>query len=254
MSELTPSSTDSAKPVFDNRSMDIKVTDKDFSQLIISLLKGVMYRESEGKRWNQLLILQTRIKDYVSVLGLDLVIDEAEGYSFLRTRPQEDENKANESDDSDNSDNSGIGGAQETLLRLVSRRQLSFRVSLLLALLRKRLAEFDAYGGDTRLILSRDEIMDLVRVFIRDSSDEAKLADQLDSNINKVIELGFLHRVSTRGSKKNHTFEVRRILKAFVDGQWLADFENKLKEYLTELTQNSKLEPGQGEEKEFADE
>ena len=46
------------------------------------------------------------------------------------------------------------------LPRLVARRPLSYPVSLMLALLRKRMAEFDASAGDTRLVLTRDEILD----------------------------------------------------------------------------------------------
>lgn len=40
----------------------------------------------------------------------------------------------------------------------VARRQLSYPVSLLLVLLRKKLAEHDALAGDPRLILSREQI------------------------------------------------------------------------------------------------
>ena len=68
-------------------------------------------------------------------------------------------------------------------------------MSLLLALLRKKLAEFDAGGGDTRLVLSRDDIVDLVRVFLPDGPNEAKLIDQIETTINKVVELGFLQKL-----------------------------------------------------------
>jgi len=40
-------------------------------------------------------------------------------------------------------------------------------------------------------------------------------------------ELGFLYRL--RGQEQQ--FEVRRILKAFVDAQWLSDFDQRLKDY-----------------------
>lgn len=53
------------------------------------------------------------------------------------------------------------------LPRLIARRPLSLPVSLLLALLRKRLAEFDRGGGETRLVLSREDIVELIRVFCR---------------------------------------------------------------------------------------
>ena len=103
--------------------------------------------------------------------------------------------------------------------RLVQRRQLGFAVSLLLALLRKKLAEHDAAGGDPRLILSREQIVDLVQLFLPSGTDEAKLVDRIDGDINRVVELGFLRRL--RG--QDDQFEVRRILKAFVDAQWLSE-------------------------------
>ena len=192
----------------------------DLSALTITLLKGVIYREGDERLWSALMSLQARVRDYVSVLGLELVLDEAEGYAFLKSRPEP------ESDD-----------AASKLPRLVARRPLSFPVSLLLALLRKKLAEFDASGGDTRLVLVRDDIVELIRVFLPDGSNEAKLVDQIDIHINKVVDLGFLRRLKatsvSAGSPAN--FEVRRILKAFVDAQWLADFDARLSAYRAQL-------------------
>ena len=101
-------------------------------------------------------------------------------------------------------------------------------------LLRKKLAEFDAVGGDTLLVLTRDEIAELIRVFLPDSSNEARLLDQIETHINKVVELGFLRRLKGDGNAAG--FEVRRILKAFVDAQWLADFDARLAVYLAQLT------------------
>ena len=188
----------------------------DLSTLAITLLKGVIYREGDERLWGSLLNLQARVRDFVAVLGLDLVLDEAEGYAFLKSRP--------EPADDDGS---------PRLPRLVARRPLSFPVSLLLALLRKKLAEFDAGGSDTRLVLTREDIVELVRVFLPDSSNEARLIDQIEAHINKVVDLGFLRRLkpasgSTAGPA---SFEVRRILKAFVDAQWLADFDTRLAAY-----------------------
>ena len=69
--------------------------------------------------------------------------------------------------------------------------------------------------------------VDLVRVFLPDSANEAKLLDRIDSHINKVVDLGFLRRLRGRDDQ----FEVQRILKAFVDAQWLGDLESRLVEY-----------------------
>ena len=188
------------------------------SGLLVILLKGVLYQEGDPQRWAQLLNLQSRVRDYVAMLGLELIMDEAEGYAFLRSRS--DEETAIESE------NSGDG-----IPRLMQRRQLSFPVSLLLALLRKKLAEFDASGGDTRLILMRDDIVELIRVFLPDSSNEARLVDQVDRHINKVLDLGFLRRLKSTDSMQQPHFEVRRIIKAFVDAQWLAGLDQKLEQY-----------------------
>ena len=189
----------------------------DLSTLAITLLKGVLYREEDEQLWNALLGLQARLRDYVSVLALDLVLDESEGYAFLRSRPE------------------SIGDEDDPKLpRLVARRPLSFPVSLLLALLRKKLAEFDAGGNDTRLVLSRDDIVGLVSVFLSERSNEAKLVDQIETYINRIIELGFLRKL--KGTSGPDSFEVRRLLKAFVDAQWLADFDARLDAYRAQLT------------------
>jgi hypothetical protein len=111
-------------------------------------------------------------------------------------------------------------------------------VSLLLALLRKKLAEWDAAGGETRLILHRDDIVDLMRLFLPSGSNEARLVKQIDAHINKVVELGFLRRL--RGQENR--YEVQRILKAFVDAQWLSDLQFRLDAYRAHLQSKEEKE------------
>ena len=186
----------------------------DLAAVLIPLLKGVTYRADDAAHWSALLQLQGRVRDHVAVLGLELMLDEAEGYAFLRSRPDpEDE-------------------AAPRLPRLVPRRPLSFPVSLLLALLRKKLAEFDAAGAETRLILSREQVLDMLRVFMPEGSNEARLIDQVDSHLNRIVELGFVRRL--RGQEGQ--FEVQRILKAFVDAQWLAELDARLAAYRAQLS------------------
>lgn len=100
------------------------------------------------------------------------------------------------------------------------------------------MAEFDAHGGETRLVLSRDDIVELMRVFLPEGSNETRLIDQVDATISKVVDLGFLRRLkTTAGAAQNgNQYEVRRILKAFVDAQWLAEFDARLESYRTVLS------------------
>lgn len=196
----------------------------ELSLLLMHLLKGVLYRDDDERLWAGLLRLQARVRDQAAVLLLDLVLDEAEGFAFLKSRPDPDESE----------------GAPRPP-RLVARRPLSYPVSLLLALLRKKLAESDAGGGTTRLVLARDEIVELIRVFLPEGPNEARLIDQVDATITKVVDLGFLRRLKPAlGSRQDPGhYEVRRILRAFVDAQWLAEFDARLEVYRTALANAS---------------
>jgi hypothetical protein len=172
---------------------------------VVSLMKGIADRESDPVLWQSLIGIQARVRDYVACLGLDLVLDEAEGYAYLRQRPAE----------------------EGELPRLVPRRQLGYQVSLMLALLRKKLAEFDATSGEPRLILGRNDIVEMMRLFFADTANQVRMSDRINADINRVVDMGFLRRLRGADDK----FEVRRILKAFVDAQWLADFDQRLAAY-----------------------
>lgn len=216
MARMELQSDDSPPEVNGSRSVP------ELSRLLVALLKGVIQREDDEAQWASLLRLQARVREQAAVLLLDLVLDEAEGHAFLRSRPDPDEAEP---------------GPRPP--RLIARRPLSYPVSLMLALLRKRLAEFDAGGGEVRLVLTRDDLVELLRVFLPDGSNEARLVDQVDGIISKVVELGFLRRLKpVAGSSRQEAgpFEVRRILKPFVDAQWLADFDARLEVYRSALS------------------
>ena len=73
--------------------------------------------------------------------------------------------------------------------------------------------------------------------FVPERSNEAKLVDQIESHINKIIELGFLRRLKVSAGPPS--YEVRRILKAFVDAQWLAEFDARLTGYRQQLSERT---------------
>lgn len=179
----------------------------DLSLVLIQLIKGPLYRDSQEKLWGQLLRLRARVSDYFAPLGLLLHVDESDGYAFLRSRPDDE---------------------AAAYPRLVTRHTLPYHVSLLLALLRKRLAEFDATSAEARLILTREQIVEMINVYLPESSDEVKSAKAVDGYLKRIEDLGFVQRL--RGDQER--FEVKRIVRAFVDGQWLGDFDRRLEQYL----------------------
>jgi hypothetical protein len=179
--------------------------ESELSHVVTALMKGVVYRDTHAQLFADLVTLQPQVRDYVAVIGLSVVVDDTEGYAYLRSMAGDEE--------------------REGTLRLVARRALPFEVSLLLALLRKRLALFDSEGGQTRLILGRDEIVEMVRVFLPSSSNEVRLVTRVEGMVHRAVELGFLRALG------EGQYEVRRVLKAFVDAQWLADLDARLAEY-----------------------
>ena len=185
--------------------------DSALAAILVQLLKGVVYEDRHAKLWLSLLQLQAAVRDYFRVIGLELYLDEAEGYAFLKQQPI----------DEDNSD-------AVTVPRLIPRRSLTFPVSLLLVMLRKRLAEEDAIGGSTRVVLSREQILDMMLLFMPEQKNEARLNDQINTAINRAIDYGFLRKLKQSGTE---LLEIRRILKAFVDAQWLDEFQQHLDSY-----------------------
>lgn len=175
---------------------------------VIALMKGVLERELSPETWQDLMGCTSRVRDYFGVIRLDLVLDEAEGFAYLRQRPERE--------------------GETPLPRLVPRRPLSYPVSLLLALLRKRLAEADASGGSTKLVLERGEIQALLQHVTKEVSNDKRRVDKINIDINKVVDLGFLRPI--KGDRE--AFEVRRILTAFIDAQWLGTFEERLAAYV----------------------
>ncbi len=172
---------------------------------IIELMRGVVYREQQENSWATLDRHAGPVRDHFDAIGVEVVVDDTEGYAYLRS--QEDD--------------------PEPLPRLVKRRTLTYHVSLLLVLLRKRLVEFETTGSEGKLVLSRGQIVEMLSVFLADSTNEARVIDRVDTTLKQVADHGFLRQL--RGQPDS--WEVRRILKAYVDAQTLSDYAGKLGEY-----------------------
>lgn len=194
-----------------NDSNSTATTMDRITPIVIHLLRGILYRDLHPQLWQGLLQHQAEVDQYVSVINLDCRIDESEGYAYLRQR------------------NGGEDDGDETgeIRRLVQRRSLSYPASLLCVLLRKKLVESDASGDESRVILTKEQLLAMITVFLPAGNNEAKIVDQMDATINRLVEYGFLRKL--KGDRES--FEVRRIIKAFVDADWISDFDEKLKRY-----------------------
>ncbi|WP_341255248.1 DUF4194 domain-containing protein [uncultured Dietzia sp.] len=178
----------------------------------IRLMQGVVYQETDA--WDDLVRHQGAVRDHFAVVGLEVVIDDDEGYAYVRTADTPE--------------------GEDALPRVIRRRSLTYADSLLLVLLRKRLAEFESAGDPGQLVLTHDEIVEMIQLFLARSTDEARELHQVDASINRLVGMGFLRQLKDRKG----TWEVRRILKAYVDAETLSDFSAKLAEYAEAGAQN----------------
>jgi hypothetical protein len=183
----------------------------NLSAVIINLLKGIVFRSEQPQLWQDLIDLQAEATERLKeLLNLELQIDDNEGYAWLSQRPVNEEEK-------------------NPLPRLIARRPLTYNMSLLCVLLRKKIVEIDASGAETRVIVSRQELINAMRVFMPEKSNEAKIEEQINTTISKVIDLGFLRKLKT----DTEQLEVQRFLTALVDAEWTASLNDKLMEYQT---------------------
>ncbi len=182
-------------------------TDFAFSRTIVTLLKNAVFKETDHEIWDTVVSQKFKIDDYMNKIGLTLTIDEMDGYAYLRQRTYTE--------------------GEEEIPRLIPRHALSYPVSLLLVLLRKLLLEFDSSTGDQRLIVTKQQIAERMELFLHDTTNEAKVMADIDKYIDRVENMGFLRHL--RGSEDR--YEVQRILRSFVNAEWLNRFDERLEEY-----------------------
>jgi len=179
-------------------------TDSELTLALVSLLKGIVERDQQAEAWQAIIANRSGVSDYLAVLNLRLHLDDTDGYAFVRQIVNEDDGPTPQ---------------------LVVRRPLSYRASLLLVLLRKRLLEHDARSGEPRLIIGFDDILELMRIYLAESADETRLNRSVETAINKAVELGLLGRLP----KSPGNFEVKRAIKAIIDADFVAEYLAQMK-------------------------
>ena len=176
---------------------------KETSKVLVKLFAGVLYKNDNPKEWLELEKSYALMSDYFKVLGVEVVFDESEGYAYLKNLEFEEE-----------------------FPKLLRKRMLTYKISLLLVLLRKRLTQLDMQSDESRAVVSKEEIVEMFELFLDERFNEVKQVKEIESVIKKVIELGFLKQL--RGSEN---YEIKRVIKSFVDAQWLGEFDKRLEEY-----------------------
>lgn len=94
-------------------------------------------------------------------------------------------------------------------------------------MLRDQLRQFDTSDAIGRLVLSIEQIRDLLQPYLPEENNEDRFRREVEGLVKQTIEFGFLKRLS--GQDEN--YEVRSILKAKIDADTLEFLKQKLETY-----------------------
>ncbi len=183
-----------------------------YSRAIVKLLKGVV--EQNSKVWADIINYQNEIQEYISKIGLELIIRKDDGFAFVK-QFEDSEGKT---------------------LALVTRRQIGFEISIVLVVLRQSLEEFDSNPTKhlaTEKFITSTEIKDELELFLQEGYNKLKFQKNLDSYIKKAVELGYLKEVSVKDRETK--YQIHRIIKEKITLDILQGFKTRLQEYVESI-------------------
>jgi hypothetical protein len=189
-----------------------------FTPVFIRLLRGpVEYLDKSP--WEMLLRYRKELISFLMPLGLSLVLDEHDGYAYLKQSMPDEEEK------------SGFSWVQ--------RRPLSYEESIMLVLLREMMSEFEVGEAVSReLMRRRREIRDYAELFFREKASRVRFVREIDRLIDRAEELGFLELTEKGDVPDEHRYRVRKIIKAKVDDEVLEAFRLQLEAHAAQRIQH----------------
>ena len=196
-------------------------TVQEWSKAAILLLKGPVYENDDRKTWAILLRCRENIDNYFRVIGLHVLIEEEDGYAYLE-QIKDSVEKGMESEEE----------VDETLPRLIRKIPFSYKMSMLLVLLRQEMDKFTSSMNESSYpILHKREIMGLVKSFTKEASNQTKFNSDIDTMINKLVELTYLKPKEKLLSSKisdEAEFELSPIIKSKINANVMKDMLEKL--------------------------
>jgi len=178
-----------------------------YTSVFIKLLKGPV-EYVEKTTWERLIQYKVELTAFLLQLGLALVLDEQDGYAYLKHYPiEEDENP----------------------VTWVQRRALTYEESVMLVLLREMMAEFEVGEATNReLIKKRREIKEYAELFFKENASRVKFLKEIDRLIDKAEENGFLDKTEQHDLADEQKFRIKKIIKAKVGSEELEMFYQHL--------------------------
>lgn len=185
---------------------------KPYSKAVVKLLRQPI--ESSMSLWNDVINYQVEIQDYLTVIGLELVVKKEDGFAYLKE----------------------LEDSEGNTLGIISKRKIGFEASIIIVVLRQTLEEFDQNPNQfdvNEKFISFQEIKDEIELFLPETYNKVKLMKDLEINIRRIVELGYLREISR--DDFDTTYQIHRIIKEKISLDQLQEFKNKLENYVESL-------------------
>jgi hypothetical protein len=184
----------------------------------VRLLQGAVYMD-DPKTWDLVLSHRARLENYFGRVGLALVIDEPEGFAYLRQLEEEE-----------------LAEGYDRLPKLIRKNRLGYDVSLFSVLLRDELRRHEEQNVDAdRCILDSSGLFARLCELLPDNEDEVRKRKKFEHLLVRAQELGFLRKLPTSPP----AYEIRRLIKARITAERLDALKTEL---LAHQNQNTNQE------------
>lgn len=173
----------------------------------VRLLQGAVYLD-EAKAWDLVLSHRSRLENYFGRVGLALVIDEPEGFAYLRQLEEEE-----------------LPDGYDRLPKLIRKNRLGYDVTLFSVLLRDELRRHEEQNVDAdRCILDTSSLFARLCELLPDDEDEVRKRKKFEHLLVRAQELGFLRKLATTPP----SYEIRRLIKARITAERLEMLKTEL--------------------------
>jgi hypothetical protein len=179
---------------------------KPWSIAAVKLLQGVVYHD-DHKAWDILLASQPALARFLVTLGLELVIDEADGMAYVRQLEEGE-----------------LPDEYQSLPKLYRKTRLGYDQTLMCVVLRSELLRYELEDVDsTRCVVYDDRLYEEWRMYFPAQEDEVRGRREMTSVLRKLEEIGFVKRI-----KQQDAWEIRKILKARLPAAELENLKTQL--------------------------
>ena len=181
----------------------------------VRLLQGAVYAD-DSKTWDLLMANRTRLETYFGRVGLLMVVDEPEGFAYLRQIEEEE-----------------LPDGYENMPKLIRRSRLGYDVTLFCVLLRDELRRFEEQNVDSeRCVVDLADLQARMMELLPDKEDEVRVRRKFEHLLLRAQELGFLRKLNTQPV----AYEIRPIIKARITAELLEELKQQFKDHAERKT------------------